>query len=49
MKYWNRYKLYLEKEKHFNSRITDNIDDVVDEILDLVGDPMVERQFQRRG
>lgn len=49
MKYWNRYKLYLEKEKHFNSRITDNIDDVVDEILDLVGDPMVERPFQRRG
>lgn len=49
MKYWNRYKLYLEKEKHFNMRITDNIDDVVDEIIDLVGDPTVERQFQRRG
>lgn len=49
MKYWNRYKVYLEKDKRFNEKITDNIDDVVDEIQDLVGDPTSEKPFQRRG
>lgn len=47
--FWNRYKKYLEETKHWNSRVTATLDKVSDEIVDLLGDPQSERDFQRRG
>lgn len=49
MKYWNRYSIYLEKNKHFSKAVIENIDDVCDEITDLLGDPTIDMEFQRRG
>lgn len=49
MKYWKRYAVYLERDKHFSRSIVENIDDVVDEITDLLGNPTVHYSYQRRG
>lgn len=37
--FWNRYKKYLEIEKHWNPRVTANLGRVSDDILDMCGDP----------
>lgn len=37
--FWNRYKEYLEIEKHWNPDVTRTLGEVSDEILDLCGDP----------
>ncbi|MGB8451737.1 MAG: Z1 domain-containing protein [Anaerocolumna sp.] len=47
--FWNRYKKYLEEIKHWNPRVTGNLGRVSDEIVDLLGDPKSESDFQRRG
>lgn len=41
--FWNRYKKYLENVKHWNPRVTTNLGNISDEILDLCGDPSEER------
>ena len=46
--FWNRYKKYLEKNKHWNPRLTTNLGKVSDEILDLCGDPS-EDHFAIKG
>ncbi|WP_436371781.1 Z1 domain-containing protein [Cytobacillus sp. BC1816] len=47
--YWNRYKRYLEEVEGWNSRVTANLDTVSTEIVDLLGDPLSKKQWQRRG
>jgi hypothetical protein len=47
--FWKRYKIYLEEVKDWNSRVTGSLDRVSDEIVDLLGDPISEESFQRRG
>ncbi|WP_027085827.1 Z1 domain-containing protein [Cohnella panacarvi] len=47
--FWKRYKKYLEEIKHWNPRVTGNLDRVSDEIVDLLGDPESSVAFQRRG
>lgn len=48
MRYWSRYKQHLKnKEMPFN--VVNKIDDVLDTITDLLGDPEVDGDFQRRG
>lgn len=47
--YWNRYKRYLEDIKGWNTRVTANLDQVSSEIVDLLGDPLTSRHWQRRG
>lgn len=47
--FWGRYKRYLEEVKHWNPRVTATLDKVSDEILDLLGDPLSEENFQVRG
>jgi hypothetical protein len=47
--FWNRYKKYLEEQKHWNPRVTATLDKVSDEIVDLLGDPKSDSAFQRRG
>lgn len=49
MKYWNRYKLYLQNDKKFAPNVINSMDDVSDEIIDLLGNPMSNESFQRRG
>lgn len=49
MKYWNRYKNYLQYDKKFAPKVIDSMDDVSDEIVDLLGNPMSTDAFQRRG
>lgn len=46
--FWNRYKKYLEEEKRWNPRVTTNLGQVSDEILDLCGDPS-EENFAIKG
>ncbi len=47
--FWKRYKTYLEEVKGWNARVTGSLDRVSDEIVDLLGDPMSDEPFQRRG
>lgn len=47
--FWKRYKMYLEEVKGWNARVTGSLDRVSDEIVDLLGDPMSDDSFQRRG
>lgn len=47
--YWNRYKRYLEHTRHWNTRVTANLDKVSDEIIDLLGDPANNNPWKRRG
>jgi hypothetical protein len=47
--FWKRYKKFLEEIKHWNPRVTANLDRVSDEIVDLLGDPKSNEPFQRRG
>ncbi len=46
--YWERYKKYLEEVKHWNPRVTANLGQVSDDILDQCGDPSGE-DFHIRG
>jgi len=47
--FWNRYKKYLEEVKRWNPRVTGKLGQVSDEIVDYLGDPKSESDFQRRG
>ncbi|MCL1882663.1 MAG: Z1 domain-containing protein [Defluviitaleaceae bacterium] len=47
--FWNRYKKYLEAVKRWNPRVTGKLGQVSDEIVDYLGDPKSESDFQRRG
>lgn len=49
MKYWNRYKKYLQYDKKFGPNVINSMDDVSDEIVDLLGNPKTGDSFQRRG
>lgn len=48
-KFWDRYRLYLQKEQHWNSGIVNELDKTTDEIMDLLGNPEQEEPFLRRG
>ena len=49
MGYWNRYKEYLLRDKKFSPNVVGSMNDVTDEITDLLGDPTLNKNFQRRG
>lgn len=49
MGYWNRYKHYLLRDKNFAPNVVGTMNDVTDEITDLLGDPTLNKSFQRRG
>ena len=48
-KFWDRYRLYLQKEKHWNGDTINELDKTTDEIMDLLGNPEQEEPFLRRG
>ena len=47
--YWNRFNAYLKHEDEIPSQIISVLDDVSDEILDFLGDPMTEGSWHRKG
>lgn len=47
--FWSRYRLHLQKEHKWNAKLLDELDRSTDEIMDLLGNPKQERNFQRRG
>lgn len=47
--FWNRYRQYLEINKHWNTKVTSTLNRVSDDILDLLGDPQSDEAFQIRG
>ena len=49
MKYWERYKKYLLSDKGFSSKVVNTMDDVLDTLTDLLGDPTRDLAYKRRG
>lgn len=47
--YWNRFKQYLENDKHFAPKVVAGMDQDSDEIVDLLGNPNTNNEMQRRG
>lgn len=48
-KFWDRYRLYLLKEKHWNGDTVNELDKTTDEVMDLLGNPDQSEGFMRRG
>lgn len=48
-KFWDRYRLYLQKEKHWNGDTVNELDKTTDEVMDLLGNPDQAGGFTRRG
>ena len=48
-KFWNRYRLYLIQEQHWNANTIYELDKSTDEIMDLLGNPNSPDDFLRRG
>lgn len=49
MKYWERYKKYLLSDKGFSTKVVNTMDDVLDTLTDLLGDPTRDVSYKRRG
>lgn len=49
LKYWNRFQKYLVDDKEFPKHVVDQMDEVSDDIVDLLGDPTKNTSEQRRG
>jgi len=49
MLFWDRYYKYLISNLGFNYNVANTIDKVSDEIIDLLGDPISESKFSRKG
>lgn len=49
MQYWERYKKYLLQDQHFAVAVVNKMDDMLDTLTDLLGNPNLEGHFQRRG
>lgn len=47
--FWDRYRMYLQKEQGWNVKILDELERSTDEIMDLLGNPRQADGFQRRG
>lgn len=49
MKYWERYKKYLLNDKGFSVKVVNTMDDILDKLTDLLGDPIRDVAYSRRG
>lgn len=49
MKYWERYKQYLLSDKGFSTQVVNTMDDMLDTLTDLLGDPARDISYKRRG
>lgn len=48
-KFWDRYRIYLQKEKHWNKDTVNELDKTTDEIMDLLGNPASVNCYLYRG
>ncbi len=48
MAYWNRYKQYLLHDKKFQPQVVNTMDDILDKLTDLLGDP-TKSKLSRKG
>ncbi|SDY43363.1 Z1 domain-containing protein [Eubacterium barkeri] len=49
MEYWDRYRSYILKDMGFSGNVVNTMDDILDKITDLLGNPSDDYSFQRRG
>lgn len=49
MKYWERYRKHLLADKGFSTKVVNTMDDVLDTLTDLLGDPSRDVAYKRRG
>lgn len=49
MKYWERYRKYLLSDKGFSTKVVNSMDDILDTLTDLLGDPSRDVSYNRRG
>lgn len=49
MKYWERYRKYLLADQGFSTQVVNTMDDILDTLTDLLGDPSRDISFKRRG
>ncbi len=47
--FWDRYRVYLQKEKGWNGDTVNELDKTTDDIMDLLGNPDSEEPYKRRG
>ena len=47
--FWDRYRIYLQKEQHWNKDTVNELDKTTDEIMDLLGNPDSTNSFLYRG
>ena len=47
--FWDRYRIYLQKEQQWNGDTVNELDKTTDEIMDLLGNPDQTEGFLRRG
>lgn len=47
--FWDRYKIYLQKEQGFNPEVINSLDASTDEMMDMLGDPRSSLSFSRKG
>ena len=48
MAYWNRYRQYLLLDKQFQPQVVNTMDDILDKLTDLLGDP-TKSKLSRKG
>ncbi len=49
MKYWERYRKYLLSDQGFSTKVVNSMDDILDTLTDLLGDPSRDIAYNRRG
>lgn len=49
MRFWRRYRRYLEQEKNLRDRDLDSVDEQTDAVLDRIQDPAMPGQWDVRG
>lgn len=49
LQYWDRYMTYLVKDKDFSTSVVNELDDILEEQVDLLGNPNREISYSRKG
>lgn len=49
MKYWERYKKYLLNDSGYSLPVVNSMDDILDTLTDLLGDPTRDIKYSRKG